>query len=550
MHPCLQVAELTAHIISFISPSTAALTHLAQTCKAFEEPALNALYYEVHSFGNFLMCLPQDLWEKSGRMLNFRRAMLLDDWKVLQKHARRVRVLHSGGTIVNADAFSGVFFFASSGLFPNLKVVHIPDANYASLFSSLPLICGPRVVDVRVSNIPPNLVHGLTSLGCHCTSLSSLFFSMEYQFREEVNEKMYGDLVTVLSDAVAVFVRLENLHILLPTFRILPRLLSPITRLPSLKSLVLDLDKVQDESFPIQDTSLPRLESVEIINGLPDQVSDIVSGLTDLSQVQRFHANVSDATDVTKELLDVLAGRLAKDAVRSIRLDQSESDAEKDGNPDQMVLEFDTLPPLFRFSQLTELVLDLITGPTVDDNGLDELSLAFPKLRRLRLGMLLGMCPVNSVTLKGFALLLRNCPVLDQLSLVVDVTPDSNAWFDEAPIAAWNTHLTVLQVMDSPIDDAVYAVRHLLRMLPYLRQVISGCPCVTGVFEGNPFGSDEDEEDVHADGERRQYSKFVEDDEESVDEAYSQALRLGRWAEVNRLLEEHAAKTNPYSASS
>jgi hypothetical protein len=39
------------------------LAAFAQTCSAFSEPALDALWYELHDVLPLVQCMPRDLWE-------------------------------------------------------------------------------------------------------------------------------------------------------------------------------------------------------------------------------------------------------------------------------------------------------------------------------------------------------------------------------------------------------------------------------------------------------------------------------------------------------
>lgn len=74
MHNCLHISEIITRIFSQLVvtqddgisvplyPGT--LAALGRTCRAFHEPALNALWSTQGSILSLLLCMPSDLWEK------------------------------------------------------------------------------------------------------------------------------------------------------------------------------------------------------------------------------------------------------------------------------------------------------------------------------------------------------------------------------------------------------------------------------------------------------------------------------------------------------
>ncbi|EIW74306.1 hypothetical protein CONPUDRAFT_85995, partial [Coniophora puteana RWD-64-598 SS2] len=62
MHPCLQVPELASHIILYVGHEDQkySLRSISMSCKALREPALDALWEEVH-FHSFFTCLGPDV---------------------------------------------------------------------------------------------------------------------------------------------------------------------------------------------------------------------------------------------------------------------------------------------------------------------------------------------------------------------------------------------------------------------------------------------------------------------------------------------------------
>jgi hypothetical protein len=69
MHKCLTIQELVRLIIDFcidgeLKTDRHTLLAIASTCRTFEEPALNRLWYKLESLQPLFKCLPQDAWER------------------------------------------------------------------------------------------------------------------------------------------------------------------------------------------------------------------------------------------------------------------------------------------------------------------------------------------------------------------------------------------------------------------------------------------------------------------------------------------------------
>lgn len=66
MHRCLLVAEIFCLITDFSTagflPEKKDVYRLALTCKAFSEPALDALWREISGMMDLIHLLPADLW--------------------------------------------------------------------------------------------------------------------------------------------------------------------------------------------------------------------------------------------------------------------------------------------------------------------------------------------------------------------------------------------------------------------------------------------------------------------------------------------------------
>lgn len=77
MHRCLQVPEIVillskaldqTNLFSEEYPDDRDLLSMALTCRAFLDPALDALWGHISSLDPIISCLPQNLWRKKTKV--------------------------------------------------------------------------------------------------------------------------------------------------------------------------------------------------------------------------------------------------------------------------------------------------------------------------------------------------------------------------------------------------------------------------------------------------------------------------------------------------
>ncbi|KAF8844218.1 hypothetical protein BDN67DRAFT_811638 [Paxillus ammoniavirescens] len=114
MHNALRIQEILSNIFNRVctdqdgsewqpnlNPSLAAL---ARTCRAFQEPGLDALWFQLDDLTPLLKCLTQDVWVLSvtlqtsqcrTEVIGIRRPLSESEWGILQGYTRRIRVIAS-----------------------------------------------------------------------------------------------------------------------------------------------------------------------------------------------------------------------------------------------------------------------------------------------------------------------------------------------------------------------------------------------------------------------------------------------------------------------
>ncbi|KAJ7061160.1 hypothetical protein C8F01DRAFT_1252803 [Mycena amicta] len=138
MHRCLQIPEITAHIVSHVpnladGPRNSTLGRLAQTCRHFLEPALDELWRSPGQNTLFyvLRCLPTDLLAVTDALephglvtVRLLRPFILSDWDRPQIYCQRVRMYsHAGNALArhrNILAMLSVWM-PTEFLFPRLR---------------------------------------------------------------------------------------------------------------------------------------------------------------------------------------------------------------------------------------------------------------------------------------------------------------------------------------------------------------------------------------------------------------------------------------------
>jgi len=67
MHHCLAIQEIVRLIVGNLHEAyKSSVLALACTCRAFENPALDHLWYQQTSLKTLFKCLPEDVWKETA----------------------------------------------------------------------------------------------------------------------------------------------------------------------------------------------------------------------------------------------------------------------------------------------------------------------------------------------------------------------------------------------------------------------------------------------------------------------------------------------------
>ncbi|RDB14844.1 hypothetical protein Hypma_016479 [Hypsizygus marmoreus] len=138
MHRCLQVPEIISLICIEISgdkplaiTSHTSLAALAQTCKFFQDPALDELWKAQSSLKPLLRCFPADALakDKQGRLL-FYRPLERRDWSRVLFYAPRIKVLTSKINTVTRQFPAPEYDFADISVWQMLAISKPPSLKH------------------------------------------------------------------------------------------------------------------------------------------------------------------------------------------------------------------------------------------------------------------------------------------------------------------------------------------------------------------------------------------------------------------------------------
>ncbi|KAG2060686.1 hypothetical protein BDR06DRAFT_948047 [Suillus hirtellus] len=446
MHTPLQTSEILRLIFAEVTqvtgggiqPSYTTLYHLALTCRAFREPALDALWARKPTLDVLVMCLlqyarsqpiPGLTWENfdqfvestsSGIAAAFRvrllRPLTTDDWATFQMYARRIRSLTFAK--YNAESYT---LMGDRGLHDSAALALL--GSPASPLSPFPLLRELYWNDQRDMLLPclqRCISNSLTRLVIHSGLWSSAMVDlvaglgkacpMIKEFRCSMPP---ASACAMISDIVTYWDDLEILEMGVVNAQVLQHLAS-LKKLRELKmlapeghSLDEDLASTFSVKFSLDEFSITAARIEELLAFLaPLKISaksanlkiDTASNADDLGQllsslIEHFDPNVLESLDVS----------MARP-----------TDPTNHALPELSALAFQKI---LVFTELTNLKISSIHASVTDHELLDLIS-AWPKMEHFHLNTACdwGVARLR-VTFHGLADIIERCPNLHSLGI-------------------------------------------------------------------------------------------------------------------------------------
>ncbi|KAF8550842.1 hypothetical protein OG21DRAFT_364179 [Imleria badia] len=481
MHAALQLSEICDVVCNFLDRRT--LARLACTCRAFEEPALDALWKAMRGFEPLTRLLPDSMWILEDRdrdpVVRLLKPLSPQQWKLMQKYASRITLLSS--CFASSMAFRKLLAIAVHSratfeplppLFPKLEEIWgvILTPSNVALFYWLK---GRRLSRLYLSSFEGDLVsHTLidfvSDMGTIYPNMKA--FSLDSFDNEPPDTMIRGLSKTIRSWERLVDVRLDSLGLDTAAYE-------HLMRLESLTSLTLRLfhhclPRLRQAVFPPKPFSMLADLTLDCDRHIPWMIEwlsclHLSSCLSRLSC--SFHNSsytLDDSPTDPQQIIDIcstIAAQFCHKSLETIILEDYESSTS---------VQVDSIRPLFSFSRLRYVGIANLCSTSLSDDDLLDLVTSWPLLQVLRLNRYVK--PQATVpTFKGFCHLLQHCPRLQELSIVVD-TRDSE-WVDVVRPAVCNRMMHYLCLGNSFLDDPKRVASILFAILPSVKEINMTC---------------------------------------------------------------------------
>ncbi|KAH7908724.1 hypothetical protein BJ138DRAFT_323541 [Hygrophoropsis aurantiaca] len=495
MHRILTIPELVLNIFQNIITTKpdgvpridrVTLASLARCCRRFREPALESMYAEIRNLHWLIKCMPRDLWEDNGKKLVFLRNMNDHDWSIFCRYARYVKILYI--SVYQASQIDlGVYeqlgkylirFDSREALFPRLHTLQSNETSdqivslmwhlLKSRLTSLILMVSNggilRCVLARLSPPP-----GISSPPDPpspplTTSLKTLGLSDSH--------RPGPDITDTICDTFKKFHHLTVVR----CDKITESAAKHFSEMPSLQFLHFTMPK--DLSFNSIRDNRPSemfvaLQRLHIHSETLDACLRF-QHLTRSSSLRSITYTVDDerTADRWKEIFTSLAATPSYHDLSVLDLTEL-TFAGKDYT-DEYILDFPKLKPLLQFKNLTRLKIETFCTFKLDNAAIKEMAQAWPRLLSLDLSYREDGWELEpEITLHGLLPLLRNCPGLQHLGIVVDGRYITANPHKLPGGGVRNTSLTTLWLADSPITRPPLVAAFLSSVAPNIRNIMS-----------------------------------------------------------------------------
>ncbi|KAJ7032542.1 hypothetical protein C8F04DRAFT_1003819 [Mycena alexandri] len=471
MNRTLHIPEILGIIFGHLDPSdilsgkdsSRTLAALARTCKAFKNPALDALWTFHVDLIPALRCFPEDIWDRTlqiDQQLNFvafRRPLTPEDWEVPLDQWKRIKIFRiftfDTSRISLAVCETLRICCPDSILFPNVQEVSWYDMDPRKL-PILSLLLSSRLHRISIGSGESTI---LSTLGNRSPDLTHVDLRGQHSGLD-----ILPSVVTLMSKLQ----RLESLFIVAADAAILQL----AARMSRLRYLVVD-KVLHFGALSLQNVPRPHFPSLEILNlwATTVEVARTIIAATHhpLTAVNLLcGGGLADCRTIAR-LYTALAAPRVHSALHTLHIEVS-------GNHPEIIAG-DTLRILFPFTHLRTIVLKPYLGFDLDDDLLLEVARTWTRVEDLRLAVLNTNHPMRvdvRVTLTGIHALAKHCPKLRNLEITFDATsvPElKEVWAQEK--------LTMMRVDLSPISSPADVATFLSRIFPGLQELESYCPC-------------------------------------------------------------------------
>ncbi|KAG1816415.1 uncharacterized protein BJ212DRAFT_1354694 [Suillus subaureus] len=451
MHPCLLVSEILVNIFAEVNErdeeeAARTLAALCRTCRAFREPAMKVLWAHLGTLVPLIRCIPcvKTIRSKGKSQddlptLALEREMTSTDWEIFLSHSRLVLtcgyyvsrrdkhpVLNSPSHDIGTDILRALSSPPpSSTVFPHLRKIRWTDSRKDSI-RFFRLILTPALEFLDMSSITDSVYSVIIpSINDACPSLRIMhlpkwpFLHLPDMFDKWPNLAYVtsGPLADATIQSLGRLTHLASMDICLH-------------KLHDIKSLV------ENPGFSTLRRLVLRAYNINLVTAFMRQVKSV-----HLREVKCYLPHGTTAVGI-QEWITILLDRCMPRRLEILEIeDYADAGAEF---PDQFTLTPDYASAL--------------------------LAICWPSMQSIALGTHWGWRQQSDVSLKGLLSLVRHCPQLESIGLVMNaVTTDITCQRPGGGLR--RPKVTSLNVGDSRVGDPLAVAAFLSDVFPRLLSV-------------------------------------------------------------------------------
>ncbi|KAG2069537.1 hypothetical protein BDR04DRAFT_1101411 [Suillus decipiens] len=450
------------------------LLSLALTCKSFAGPALDLLWRHLGGVEPLIWCLPQSLWKKDGKKLEFQRTMTLDDWSIFCKYNHRVRSLlnkcykdYSTDTICSTEIWRALNHPPFSlPLLSNLTSLTWTETSNET-FHYIRLFVAPKLTMLNISvsssfTFSPTEQSILSSIAKSCPSISHL----------DLDFVRYGDESTELVENTTTLLQSWSQLISSRTRTVSEAAITYLSNSPSLRVLKFTLPSTVisvDTQKLLRRPAFGALQELDIECKNMDLLDAFLKQLAISPKVLSFTITHGvNSAQTLPALISRLCNLCADNSLQRVQLSITDWPAIHNTS-----IESGAFRPLFAFRDLRKFnfMMDSRCVVRMDDADLVEMAKAWPLLEEL---LIPGYSQAgHQVTPHAFVSLLWHCPRLVSVAVPVDwITIDYSGIPRDIPYQGFSHNaVSELVFRGSKIDNPLRIAAFISAIAPNVTSI-------------------------------------------------------------------------------
>ncbi|KAG2740912.1 hypothetical protein P692DRAFT_20880501 [Suillus brevipes Sb2] len=473
MHAALRNLEVIHVVSSHTEHGT--LPALASACRAFQSPALNVLWRDLHSVEPLLRCLPADLFGFDRGCTVLQKPLDNTMWDTLFKYTLRVRSItvkrtsHPSAIIGSLSVIMLSYPSASAPLFPNLRELtwYAGGYHFTAEFLRMTLVPSLRVLTLRFTSASSSFLSLLSSLGTLCPHLQNMTLKY-YPAMEDLSNKLSPFIAQSIS-------QLRNLHTLMLWDLANPGM-DHIMQLQALRTLDLDLrtSSVGERQSLLPFPGFHHLNYLCLRFNAFGRATELLSSL----EVIRSKKIKISFTPGKAESSESLSASLSQFLAILLEICDNKELQRFSLMGSRVIIihtEFAVFAPLRAFRNLIVLQIERGYSTSISDGELCQMVAAWPMLQVLKISCYIAIDTTAVPTFCGLLGVLRLCPFLTSLALAIDTTSLEGINLRNPGGENLNTRLNDLTLGNSLIASPLNVALILSGIFPCLEQVDLDC---------------------------------------------------------------------------